>query len=125
MCGWANSFLGDNCGATGDDFAPFYYTGNGACSSSLSNWGIGFQPVGGLIRIRVGIALDYEYRTATLGGTYYKGRYSALYQDDFASCAAAVGATLPQVSTSSSICDIALAIAPDICDLLGATITLG
>lgn len=126
-CGWTSIgtgvWGGNNCGA---DDVPTWYIGPlfNSCGSQNS-WGIDFQRVGGLIRIRVALTLLYNRGISALGMTDdARSSYNILFQNDFESCEAAVAAgELPFFS--SSVVDCHGGGTGDFCNLLGVSIGLG
>lgn len=119
FCGWTNTYGGDNCGA--NDF-PQLYIGpvTGSCQVA-NNWGIDFSAGGSGIIITVQISLQYSIRN--FSSDKYSS-YQGTWKGTFTNCAAAVGATLSFDSSVIIDCGPGGGTG-DMCNLLGATITLG
>lgn len=126
-CMWQILLAADNCNL---DDEPGIYIGVlpsvvGGCGGSGIYAYIFFaaEPGGG---VRATVQLDIHYRfqfNSTVPPTYDSRRYIYTFSRVFASCADAVGQTLPWVSTTKTVC--AGSDTGDFCGIESATVTLG
>lgn len=118
-CGWSKTVGSYNCPLFGDSDWLLGSGVTGSCDSVANTYDIDFEDDPGGVLVKVTIVQKY---TLQFSGTSV-GYYTHIFSDVFASCADAIGATLPLTSTSNVTCD---GTDPgDKCGVAGATVTLG